>query len=136
MKGTWIAVALALSLTRCASGNMILWNPQTGLCDEVPKAAAYALGGALFAATQDVDKWRCEGSRTATQPGPRSRPRRNSAIGSVRLDLTLLSPGRPTHSSTAYTGSATPGLLPLAPALLRKLLHDRVSRLKPSASAS
>lgn len=61
MKGTWIAVALALSLTRCASGNMILWNPQTGLCDEVPKAAAYALGGALFAATQDVDKWRCEG---------------------------------------------------------------------------
>jgi len=23
-------------------------------------AAAYALGGALFAATQDVDTWRCE----------------------------------------------------------------------------
>jgi len=39
----------------------ILWNPRTGLCDEVPKAAAYALGGALFAATQHVDKWRCEG---------------------------------------------------------------------------
>jgi hypothetical protein len=77
---------------------MILWNPQAGLCDEVPKAAAYALGGALFAATQDVDKWAVRG-------------------GSVRLDLTLLSPGRPTHSSTAYTGSATPGLLPLAPAL-------------------
>jgi len=27
----------------------------------VPKAAAYALGGVLFATTQDVDKWRCEG---------------------------------------------------------------------------
>ena len=48
-------------LAACGTGSLILWNPRTGLCDEVPKAAAYALGGALFAATQDVDKWRCEG---------------------------------------------------------------------------
>jgi hypothetical protein len=40
---------------------MVLWNPRTGVCDEVPTAAAYALGGVLFATTQDVDKWRCEG---------------------------------------------------------------------------
>ena len=59
-----IRVALTVSLSAlagCGSGTMILWNPRTGLCDEMPKAAAYALGGALFAATQDVDKWRCEG---------------------------------------------------------------------------
>ena len=57
-----IAVVVSLSaLTGCGTGSLILWNPRTGLCDEVPKAAAYALGGALFAATQDVDKWRCEG---------------------------------------------------------------------------
>jgi len=40
---------------------MILWNPRTGLCDEMPKTAAYALGGARFATTQDGDKWRFEG---------------------------------------------------------------------------
>jgi len=40
----------------CGIGSLILWSPGTGFCDEVPKAAAYALGGALFAATQDVDK--------------------------------------------------------------------------------
>jgi len=51
----------ALLLAGCGTGSLILWNPRTGLCDEVPKAAAYALGGVLFAATQDVDKWRCEG---------------------------------------------------------------------------
>jgi len=33
----------------------------------VPKASAYALGGALFAATQDVDKWRCEGLKDGDQ---------------------------------------------------------------------
>jgi hypothetical protein len=55
------AIALLTLLTGCGTGSMILWNPRTGLCDEVPKAAAYALGGALFAATQDVDRWRCEG---------------------------------------------------------------------------
>jgi len=51
----------AVLLAGCGTGTMILWNPRTGLCDEVPKAAAYALGGVLFATTQDVDKWRCEG---------------------------------------------------------------------------
>lgn len=59
-----IRVALVASLfagAGCGTGSLILWNPRTGLCDEVPKAAAYALGGVLFAATQDVDKWRCEG---------------------------------------------------------------------------
>jgi hypothetical protein len=50
-----------LAFAGCGSGTTILWNPQTGQCDEMPTAAAYALGGALFAATQDVDKWRCEG---------------------------------------------------------------------------
>ena len=56
-----IAGMVALIVTvGSGSGTMVLWNPRTGLCDEVPKAAAYALGGALFAATQDVDKWRCE----------------------------------------------------------------------------
>lgn len=57
-------IALIVSLVGfagCGTGSMILWNPRTGLCDEMPKAAAYALGGMLFAATQDVDKWRCEG---------------------------------------------------------------------------
>lgn len=48
-------------LAGCGAGTMILWNPQTGQCDEVPKAAAYALGGGLFAATRDVDAWRCAG---------------------------------------------------------------------------
>jgi hypothetical protein len=57
-----IALVSALLLAGCGTGgSMILWNPRTGLCDEVPKAAAYALGGMLSAATQDVDKWRCEG---------------------------------------------------------------------------
>jgi hypothetical protein len=56
-----ITLFSALLLAGCGTGSLILWNPRTGLCDEVPKAAAYALGGALFAATQDVDKWRCEG---------------------------------------------------------------------------
>jgi hypothetical protein len=55
------AIALLPILTGCGTGSMVLWNPRTGLCDEVPKAAAYALGGVLFATTQDVDKWRCEG---------------------------------------------------------------------------
>lgn len=55
------AIALLAILTGCGTGSMVLWNPRTGLCDEVPKAAAYALGGVLFATTQDVDKWRCEG---------------------------------------------------------------------------
>lgn len=54
-------VALIASVTACSSGTLILWNPKTGECDAVPKAAAYALGGVLFATTQDVDKWRCEG---------------------------------------------------------------------------
>jgi hypothetical protein len=54
-------VALISSVTACGSGTLILWNPKTGECDAVPKAAAYALGGVLFATTQDVDKWRCEG---------------------------------------------------------------------------
>ena len=59
---TRLALTLSLStLAGCGMGTMILWNPRTGLCDEVPKAAAYALGGALFAATQDMDKWRHEG---------------------------------------------------------------------------
>ena len=49
-----------ISLAGCGE-RMILYNPNSGLCDEMPKAAAYAMGGALFAATQDVDKWRCEG---------------------------------------------------------------------------
>ena len=53
-------VALVALLGGCG-GSMILWNPRTGLCDEVPTAAAYALGGVLFATTQDVDRWRCEG---------------------------------------------------------------------------
>jgi hypothetical protein len=58
------AITLLAGLVGCSSGTMILWNPHTGECDEVPKAAAYAMGGgALFAATQDVDKWRCEGMR-------------------------------------------------------------------------
>ena len=54
-------VLLSVLLAGCGSGSMILWNPRTGLCDEVPTAAAYMLGGALFAATRDVDAWRCEG---------------------------------------------------------------------------
>jgi hypothetical protein len=44
-----IALFSALLLAGCGTGSLILWNPRTGLCDEVPKAAAYALGGALFA---------------------------------------------------------------------------------------
>jgi hypothetical protein len=60
--GASIPIALlAIVLAGCGGGTMILWNPRTGLCDEMPKAAAYALGGVLFATTQDVDKWRCEG---------------------------------------------------------------------------
>jgi hypothetical protein len=38
-------VALIASVTACGSGTLILWNPKTGECDAVPKAAAYALGG-------------------------------------------------------------------------------------------
>ncbi len=35
-------------LAGCGSGSMILWNPRTGLCDEVPTVAAYNPGrGAL-----------------------------------------------------------------------------------------
>jgi hypothetical protein len=49
-------VVLAATLACCASGTMILWNPRTGECDEVPKAAAYAMGGGLFAATKDMDR--------------------------------------------------------------------------------
>jgi hypothetical protein len=59
-----IALIVGLSaLAGCGSGSIILWNPRTGQCDEVPKAPAYAPRRALFAATQDVDKWRCEGLR-------------------------------------------------------------------------
>jgi len=54
-------LALLGLLAGCGSGTMILWNPRTGECDEVPTAAAYALGGGLFAATKDLDAWRCEG---------------------------------------------------------------------------
>ena len=53
-------LALLVVTAGCGTGSLILWNPRTGLCDEVPKAAAYAMGGVLFASTQDVDKWRCE----------------------------------------------------------------------------
>ena len=53
-------VVLNLALAGCG-GSVILYNPNTGLCDSMPKAAAYALGGALFAATKDIDAWRCEG---------------------------------------------------------------------------
>jgi hypothetical protein len=56
-----LVVLFLAVLTGCGTGTMILWNPRTGQCDEVPKAAAYALGGGLFAATKDVDAWRCEG---------------------------------------------------------------------------
>ncbi len=60
MRALVLIALLAASLTACG-GTVILWNPRTGLCDEMPRAAAYALGGALFATTQDVDRWRCEG---------------------------------------------------------------------------
>jgi hypothetical protein len=53
-------VLAALFLTGCGD-KMILYNAQTGECDEMPKAMAYAMGGGLFAATQGVDAWRCEG---------------------------------------------------------------------------
>lgn len=52
---------------------MILWNPRTGECDEVPKAAAYAMGGAFFAAAKDIDAGGAKGLRTATRLGRRSR---------------------------------------------------------------
>ncbi len=56
-------VALIASVTACGSGTLILWNPKTGECDAVPKAAAYALGGVLFATTQDVDIEMCVSNR-------------------------------------------------------------------------
>jgi hypothetical protein len=56
-----ILLVVSCLLAGCGSGTMILWNPRTGECDEVPKAMAYSMGGGLFAATKDVDAWRCEG---------------------------------------------------------------------------
>jgi hypothetical protein len=38
-------LALLVVTAGCGTGSLILWNPRTGLCDEVPKAAAYAMGG-------------------------------------------------------------------------------------------
>jgi hypothetical protein len=43
------SIALLGSLAGCGSGTMILYNAQTGECDEMPKAMAYAMGGGLFA---------------------------------------------------------------------------------------
>ncbi len=59
MKRVLILIA-GMVLAGCG-GTVILYNPTTGLCDSMPKAAAYALGGALFAATKDIYAWRCEG---------------------------------------------------------------------------
>jgi hypothetical protein len=58
MTGTLMLFTL---LVGCGGGTMLLWNPRTGQCDEMRKAAAYAMGGGLFAATKDMDAWRCEG---------------------------------------------------------------------------
>jgi len=55
-----ILVVLNVVFAGCG-GSVVLYNPNTGLCDSMPKAAAYAFGGALFAATKDIDAWRCEG---------------------------------------------------------------------------
>ena len=52
-----IAIVILFTLLVGFGGRtMILWNPRTGQCDEMPKAAAYAMGG-----TKDVDAWWCEG---------------------------------------------------------------------------
>ena len=71
------SIALLGNLAGCGSGTMILYNAQTGECDEMHKAMAYAMGGGLFAATQGVDAWRCEGlkdgdtARTEKPPAPK-----------------------------------------------------------------
>jgi hypothetical protein len=71
------------ALAGCGTGSMILWNPRTGLCDEVPTAAACALGGVLFAATQDVDKWGCEGLKAGDTARTEKRPRPSSIAAAL-----------------------------------------------------
>jgi hypothetical protein len=55
-----VSVLAVLLLAGCGD-KIVLYNAQTGECDEMPKAMAYAMGGGLFAATQGVDDWRCAG---------------------------------------------------------------------------
>jgi hypothetical protein len=49
-----VLVVGLFALAGCGTGSMIVWNPRTGESDEVPKAAAYAIGGAFFAARQGL----------------------------------------------------------------------------------
>jgi hypothetical protein len=78
-----IALVSALVLGGCGTGSLILWNPRTGLFDEVPTAAAYALGGALFAAPQDVDKWALRGAQ-GRRHGADAEADHHEVVGSAR----------------------------------------------------